>query len=171
MISKEEASNWFLKTTELSKFSKNKPIVIQIIEQTSFLTEPVSLPQRLWHIINDSVNIPICKICNNPVSWDRRYKIYKTYCGNPKCVNNDPDVINKKKQNSNYQEQKINRQKTCLEKYGHTNYLASDLGKQRIEQINVMLERYNMTIQEFFDDTEISNLDCFFDVVSLYKTI
>lgn len=39
--------------------------------------------------------------------------------------------------------------------------------KQRIEQINGMLEHYNMTIQEFFDDTEILNLDCFFDVVSL----
>lgn len=39
--------------------------------------------------------------------------------------------------------------------------------KQRIKQINSMLEHYNMTIQEFFDDEKISNLDCFFDVVSL----
>ena len=42
--------------------------------------------------------------------------------------------------------------------------------KQRIEQINGMLEHYNMTIQEFFDDEEITNLDCFFDVVSLNGT-
>ena len=36
--------------------------------------------------------------------------------------------------------------------------------KQRIKQINNMLEHYNMTIQQFFDDDEITSLDCFYEI-------
>ena len=39
--------------------------------------------------------------------------------------------------------------------------------KKRIDKINKTLSNYNMTIQNFWDDEKILNLDCFFDVIYL----
>lgn len=63
--------------------------------------------------------------------------------------------------------QQVYKGKQGVEMRGKVFDISRNGIKQRIEQINGMLEHYNMTIIEFFDDEEISNLDCFFDVVSL----
>ena len=124
-----EASSWFANSTELCKFKKNKHILTELIVQTEFLPESASAPQRLWHIIAETMTIPTCKQCTSQVSWDRRYKQYKTYCSSPACVNNDPDIILKKRSSSNYMEQSAKRKLTNLSRYGHTNYLATTQGK------------------------------------------
>jgi hypothetical protein len=127
-----EAQHWFNNTTELSKFKKHKQLVVDIINQTDWLPVSSSLPQRLWHIINSTTTIPSCKTCQVvPVSWDRRYKQYKIYCGNPACPNLDPVITHQKKLHSNYTAAVSKRQQTNISKYGHTNYLASDSGKQQ----------------------------------------
>ena len=63
--------------------------------------------------------------------------------------------------------QQVYKGKQGVEMRGKVFDISRNGIKQRIEQINGMLEHYNMTIQEFFDNAEISNLDCFFDVVPL----
>lgn len=63
--------------------------------------------------------------------------------------------------------QQVYKGKQGVEMRGKVFDISRNGIKQRIEEIKGMLEHYNMTIQEFFDDEEISNLDCFFDVVSL----
>jgi len=63
--------------------------------------------------------------------------------------------------------QQVYKGKQGVEMRGKVFDISRNGIKQRIEQINVMLEHYNMTIQNFWDDEEISTLDCFFDVVSL----
>jgi hypothetical protein len=68
-------------------------------------------------------------MCPDIVSWDRRFRQYKTYCGNPRCPNTDPEVTAIKKSKSDYEQQRLTRQQTNLRKYGHTNYLASSSGK------------------------------------------
>lgn len=63
--------------------------------------------------------------------------------------------------------QQVYKGKQGVEMRGQVFDISRNGIKQRIEQIKGMLDYYNMTIQDFFDDEEISNLDCFFDVVSL----
>ena len=42
--------------------------------------------------------------------------------------------------------------------------------KQRIENINCMLEHYDMSIQDFFDDENIKSLNCFYEIIKINKT-
>lgn len=65
--------------------------------------------------------------------------------------------------------QKVYKGKQGVEMRGRVYDISRNGIKQRIEQINSMLKKYNMTTQEFFDDEKISNLDCFFDIVILSK--
>ena len=39
--------------------------------------------------------------------------------------------------------------------------------RRRIKHASQMLEHYNMTVQDFFDDPDITGFDCFFDIVLL----
>lgn len=131
MITSQQAIEWFNKTRELTKFKKHKPLIADIIHQTTFLPNNSSIPQRLWHVVNTTSEIPKCKMCPTNVSWDHRYKKYKTYCGNPVCVGSDPEIINNKKLHTNYNASVLKRQITNLERYGVTNYLATDQVIQR----------------------------------------
>lgn len=120
---------WFDKTNILVRQIKFKHEKQEVLDQTQYLPHNASMPQRLWHIIHQTEKIPGCKICQSPVSWNRRLTQYKTYCGDPKCPNIDPDVIERKRAKLDYKEITKKRQQTCKEKYGHTNYLASEAGK------------------------------------------
>ena len=122
----------FLKKKVLIKTKQKqyRPILVNVVECTKFLDISAPTPQRLWHIINQTNNIPGCKTCGEQVAWDHRYKHYKTYCGNPQCPNVDPDVIRQKKQKNNYKLAASKRAMTNLKKYGHTNFLASAVGKE-----------------------------------------
>jgi hypothetical protein len=125
MLTPKQALMWFDRTRELSKLKQHKPQVKEIIKQTQYLPTNSSLPQRLHHIITEIKTLPTCKLCNSPVSWDRRYRRYKTYCGKKVCVSSDPDIVAIKKQNTNYKESVDKRRATNLNRYGVTNYLAS----------------------------------------------
>lgn len=125
----EEAKNWFNNTRALSKEKQHRAAHQDVILSTSYLPECSSLPQRLWHIIHNTKVVPGCKICSTPVSWDKRYRLYKTYCGNPQCPNVDSVVNDKKRAHTDYNTSKSRRQQTNVNRYGHTNYLASTTGR------------------------------------------
>lgn len=129
----ETAQQWFNNTSQLTRKKIYVSIVNEIKQQTKFLPQNSSLPQRLWHIINQTQTIPQCKTCKADVSWDRRYKKYKTFCGNPKCPNIDLDIITNKIQKTDYTSATLKRKNTNLARYGHSNFLASDIGKQQIQ--------------------------------------
>lgn len=130
-----EALEWFPRTRELTKNKNNRELCKQVFQETSFLPVNASTPQRLWHIIYQTSSVPLCKMCVSQVSWDKRYKQYKTYCGSPKCVNNDPDIKRTKQINTNYKAAVEKRSNTNLVKYGHSNFLASSKGKALIATI------------------------------------
>ena len=129
----QTAKYWFTKTSVLTRQRKCKKEKQEVLDQTQYLASSSSLPQRLWHIIHQIDKIPGCKVCKSPVSWDRRYKHYKKYCGSPKCPNSDPDIIKKKLSNTDVKAAVKKRQQTNKQKYGHSNYLASDKGKQDVQ--------------------------------------
>lgn len=137
MITPEVAQEWFLKTTELRRFKKHREFVKQIEEQTKFL-ETDMLPQRLWHIIHQTEDNPKCKTCREgDVNWDHRHRQYKTYCSR-RCWMTCPDVQKKVEhiwQDPEMVEQRRKkRQQTNLERYGHTNYLASREGQSVVNE-------------------------------------
>lgn len=142
MLCTEQATYWFNNTRALTKEKVNRSLLTQIINETSFLPTAASAPQRLWHLINNTNVVPMCKMCDTHVSWDRRFKTYKTYCGSPKCVNTDPSIVERKRAQTNYDSAKIKRQQTNVERYGHTNYLASP---------NSQFDRYTPNTEEYFE--------------------
>lgn len=52
----------------------------EIINETSFLDNNSSLSQRIYHIINDIWEKPLCKNCNKEVNFITFTKGYSTYC-------------------------------------------------------------------------------------------
>lgn len=69
----------------------------------------------------------IC-ICGKPTKFLGLTKGYQDHCS-LKCAENDPNIIAKKEQ-------------TCLEKYGATNVYASEYGKAKIKETNMV--KYNV---------------------------
>ena len=63
--------------------------------------------------------------------------------------------------------QRVYKDKQGVEMRGEVFDISRNGIKKRLEQINLMLNYYNITIQNFLDDVEISNIDCFFEIVSL----
>ena len=106
---------------------RKKELVSQINEQTSYLPKEIKLAQRTYHIINDIIEIPICKVCTNRVNFKDFRNGYNNHCS-VKCANNDFDIQERKKktylakhgvenpsQNPDIQAKK---KKTWLEIYG-----------------------------------------------------
>lgn len=52
---------------------KNYPdLWLQILEITSFLPQSAKPKQRVWHILNDQSNIPVCPITGQPLQWKEK---------------------------------------------------------------------------------------------------
>ena len=154
-LTPEQAAQWFDNTTVLQKFKANRSIVTTIKEQTSQLPEQASLPQRLFHIINGIHDVPLCKTCTTAVSWDRRYRKYKTFCGNPKCYKSDPDVIKRmlaSRTEEGTRRSVDKRRATNISKYGTTNFLASDAGKAAIAEYKATTTNTIFGTREFNDE-------------------
>lgn len=81
--------------------------------------------EKLWLYRNGLNEPPVCKVCGSPVKFTSNDK-YSTYCSS-KCANNDPDKIDKTKQNN-------------LKKYGVES--VSQLPKIREKVSSTNLRRY-----------------------------
>ena len=77
----------------------------EIFQLTKFLENPV-WPQRLWHILNDSLTHATCSNseCNNQVKWNTQTSSYPAYCSK-KCSATSATRTEK-------------FHNTCLERYG-----------------------------------------------------
>jgi hypothetical protein len=50
----------------------NPELWCQIVEVTSFLPEDAKPKQRVWHILNEQYNIPICSITGQQLKWKEK---------------------------------------------------------------------------------------------------
>ena len=107
-------------------FKKHFPEIYKDFLKTKFPVnlENCSFKQKLWHFLNDTYTIPICKVCGRPVKFN--IWGYNTYCSG-KCVMKDDDVKKKVKQ-------------TCIKKYGAEHYSKTNEYKSRVKQTNI--EKY-----------------------------
>lgn len=123
-----------LKASHFRFFEKNQPILYQsMIDHTSFLPEDVTIQERKYCILNDIRSLPTCKVCDNPVQFDRRGPNYKTYCSRT-CTGKDIELREKRKQTnlerygvevtSQHPDVIAKAKQTNLERYGYTSILA-----------------------------------------------
>ena len=130
----------------------------QIVSSTDFLPDTAKPKQRIWHVLNDTYNMPLCPITGQQVKWhENRY--LETL--NPSAaillqhqrgdfINAHTPEINAKRSKSNKEAVKrgrnyrptntyteANREKskqTCLEKYGVDNPSKTKEVKEKIYQ-------------------------------------
>lgn len=108
---------------------KRHPQYLQLQHLTSFLSEQCSVAQRLWHVNNQQLSIPTCKMCISPRAWEKTNGgYYRIYCSN-KCAITDPDRLSK-------------IQQTNLAKYGSVSPFGSTEVQQR-SKVSVK-ERYGV---------------------------
>lgn len=60
--------------------------------------------------------------------------------------------------------QKVYKGKHGDEMRGKVYDISKNGIKNRIQKIEYMLSHYDLTIEEFFDDESITNLDCFYNI-------
>ena len=132
-------------------FSKHFPELYDEYLHTSF-PEPInSLPfkQKLWHFLNDIYDIPVCKTCGNPVSFETKSGQwgYRTYCSGY-CTMQDDYAKNKIKS-------------TTYKHYGVECSFQSDIIKNKIKETifaNYGVDNYAKT-KEYQDKIKRTNLE------------
>ena len=90
------------------------------------LSESISL--MVYCYMNDIYQYPIC-VCGNKQKFNTTKKEFSKYCSNKCRFENFSDVVEVRKQ-------------TNLKKYGSTNVLTSDFGKNKIK--NTLIEKYGV---------------------------
>jgi hypothetical protein len=118
---------------------------LEILKLTDFLPDTAKPKQRVWHIMNNIWQIPLCPVTNNPVKWcENRYLTTKDHKARRKFQelrgdfkNSHTPEINEKRRQSNLEAvlngrkyrskstytklQTENQRKTFLKKYGVDN--------------------------------------------------
>ena len=97
----------------------------EITSKINWMEEPFSL--RVFCYLNDILEKPKCKMCENDVKFNPTELHFQTYCCND-CRYKDHEYI------------KTVREKTNLEKYGASNVFASKYGMEKIKETN--LQKY-----------------------------
>jgi len=111
--------------SNVGRWIKQKYINVynSIVYNTKYLNSDCIFTERLYHILYDIHSVPKCKKCNNSTTFKTLYYGYYGYCS-IKCVANDEDIINKKKE-------------TCLEKYGVDHQSKTKQFKDKTIQTNL----------------------------------
>jgi hypothetical protein len=133
----------------------------QIIAMTSFLPEKVLAKQRVWHIINDVWEIPVCPITGQQVKWwENRYLKTSSRSSKAKLQHKRGDFAdlwsvekNEKRRLSNIeavrrgrkyrskqtytQHQKEKNIQTCLARYGVSNGGQSKSARAKISDARI----------------------------------
>jgi hypothetical protein len=116
----------FLKPKKLTSIIGEDGVSIMREVISEELHEPYSL--MIYCFMNDIYQPPICK-CGERVAFNTTTKKFMKYCSNECKFDNIQNSV------------KI-RQETNLIKYGHTNVLASEYGRNKIVSTN--LEKYGV---------------------------
>ena len=152
----------------------------QIVGKTSFLPDYALPKQRIWHILNEVWDIPLCPIEHIPVKWwENRYLITSSRTAKQKYKwsNGDYSNAHTKEANRNrstgnknaviggrkYRDQSTyldtDREKskqTCLEKYGVGNGSQTKEAKEKIYPASVKrgcTPREDRTLRRIYYDT------------------
>jgi hypothetical protein len=110
----------------INKKNKNFNLIKKdIINSTEFLPQTTILAQRMWHILNEIIEIPVCPECGNPVGFKGFGKggyaeFCSSYCSNHSELNN------------------IKRKNTSIKKFGAEN----------VSQTHYFKEKYKETINK-----------------------
>lgn len=117
---------------------------------TSFLPENVTTARRLWHVRNNTSQVPSCKVCNNSVKWFNAYNDYAETCSVACAAKlRECEVVKKRlsvqeKYGAEHYFQsddfKLKSRKTLLEKYGTDTYVKSSDFKYKTKK--TFLEKY-----------------------------
>jgi hypothetical protein len=75
---------------------KTHPGYPELLELTQFLPLTAFVSTRIWHVTNNILYIPLCKMCTNQTKWRKETNTYNIYCGS-KCAHSDASVIEKTK--------------------------------------------------------------------------
>lgn len=95
------------------------------------------LPKEYYDKYLKKENEGICPTCGKETSFINIIKGYAWHC-NQKCANNNPNILNTKKQ-------------TCLKHFGTTSYLTTKHARQRCKetlQLDSVKEKRNTTMKE-----------------------
>lgn len=118
--------NTYLTNTTRQKrklwFIQKEPFWLEIQQEFIKLSLPenMSFQQKMWHVMNDTNEIPICNECNNIAKWQESYRPYGKYgefCS-IKCSSNSIDKMQRSKN-------------TCKLRYGVTNPFQAEHVKQK----------------------------------------
>ena len=123
------------------RFLKDKMFIKQfgqaafdtIQQHNKFLIEEHPISVKVYNYLNNITTQPVCKMCNKPVVYNSN-KHWLTYCSKT-CRGKDTVVTDK-------------RRATNIEKYGSTNYLASDEGRKKSKETHMRkygVIHYNQT--------------------------
>lgn len=134
----------------LNKYNNTKQ---NLFTQTSFLPIEATILERIYCIRNSITSLPVCKVCNSPVSFNRGKKTYNTYCPNTKtksCASKDGTLQKQRTQtlidrygvdnpskNAQVREKTKN---TNIRRYGGETPISSDEVKDKMKKTNI--ERY-----------------------------
>ena len=138
----------------------------QVLEKTLFLPDTALAKQRIWHIVNDVYEIPLCPVENIPVKWwENRYLITSSRTAKQKYKWSNGDYANAHTKEANKLRQESNKKavndgrkyrdaktytpadrekakQTCLEKYGVAN--GSQTKKSRESSIDLVRQNRHL---------------------------
>lgn len=139
----EEAKKLFDANIKIHPKSK---IYKDLLQATSHLPVTFLPRQRLWHLINQTDEVPTCKQCGKTVKWDdaqpTNKQCYRTFCS-VTCARRDKETINKKlttelikygKGRNKIVEKIIS---TNLMRYGETHAIKLQKFKEKQQQTNI----------------------------------
>lgn len=98
-----------------------------------------TIVNRCWHVVNDIYTIPACVVCNKPTKFKGFSEGYYRTCSQP-CSTRDPLRNEKIRANTDHSSKSAKAKATNLERYGVSNFMASEAGKAQIARTK--LERY-----------------------------
>jgi len=128
----------FVKEGVLNKIDKNCIKIMKEAVYDETLYTPLSLLTYCY--LNDIFKHPKCKMCSELVKFNTTKKEFAIYCSN-KCRLQDINSVQDKKRQTN------------IKRYGATNVLASEYGKQKAKETcfeKYGVDNYNKT-QEYRD--------------------
>jgi hypothetical protein len=133
----------------------------QILEKTPFLPDTALAKQRVWHIVNDVYEIPLCPVENIPVKWwENRYLTTSSRTAKQKYkwrngdyANGYTPEINEKRRQGNLaavaqgrkyrskesytESQKEKNKQTCIKRYGVSNGSKSNNAREKVSNSRI----------------------------------
>jgi len=96
-----------------------------------------SFKECVYMILQNIINIPSCKICDNDVAFIDNKNGYRLYCSTV-CMNNDPERIieieKTKRSNGSYDQKRKRLEETNIKKYGKPFFVNRKKGKDTLRK-------------------------------------